>query len=56
MSGYFRYALLNPLKRQYQIAENFSFLKYLFLEILQRYYRLVTLGTLGTPGFSHRKQ
>lgn len=56
MSGYFRYALLNPLKRQYQIAENFSFLKYLFLEILQRYYRLVILGTLCMLGHTHQKR
>ena len=28
----------------------------LFLEILQRYCKLVTLGALGMPGYGHRKQ
>ena len=32
------------------------FIPALFLEILQRYYKLIILGTLGTFGHTHQKQ
>ena len=35
--------------------QNITFIPHLFLEILQRYCKLVILGTLGTPGHAHQK-
>ena len=32
-----------------------NFIHYTFLEILERYYKLVILGTLGMPGFVYPK-
>ena len=36
--------------------QKIAFVPHLFLEILQRYYKLAILGTLCTPVHTHQKQ
>ena len=63
--GTFGMPAYDQQKRYYQLAENLMFIfiiqklmfiPHLFLEILQRYYKLIILGTLGTPSHTHQNQ